>query len=81
MGNMFLTPEDLYELTDLKRSAEQLCWLRERGYAHDIGVSGKPKVLRAEVERHLIGGKGKANSRGPRSPSLDLRAITEGSAA
>ena len=75
MSDLFLTDEDLYALTDYKRSAEQLRWLRENNYAHSIGASGKPKVLRAEVERHLVGGTGRASSRSARTPSLDLSAI------
>ena len=81
MNELFLTPEDLYALTDYKRSAEQLRWLRENNYAHTTGASGKPKVLRAEMERHLVGGSGRASGRSARAPSLDLSAISAGAVA
>lgn len=76
MSDLFLTDEDLYALTDYKRSAEQLRWLGENNYAHSIGASGRPKVLRAEMERHLVGGSGRASGRNARTPSLDLSAIS-----
>ena len=52
---MFLTPEHLVELTDRRRSSDQTRWLRDHGYRFDVGASGRPKVLLAEVERHLLG--------------------------
>ena len=54
---MFLTNEEIVTLTDYKRPADQRRWLLERGYRFDVGGSGRPKVLKVEVERHLSGDK------------------------
>ncbi|AOU98875.1 hypothetical protein BI364_13715 [Acidihalobacter yilgarnensis] len=43
---MFLTPDELLELTDFKTSRKQLEWLRANGYPFAIGGHGRPKVLR-----------------------------------
>ena len=50
---MFLSRDELQELTDLKLAHAQCRWLVEHGYPHDISASGKPKVLRSYVERRL----------------------------
>jgi len=54
--SMFLTNEEIVTLTDYKRPADQKRWLLERGYRYDVGASGRPKVLKVEMERHLVGG-------------------------
>ena len=54
---MFLSDDELFRLTDYKRPAEQRRWLLERGYRFDTGGSGRPKVLRVEIERHLTSGQ------------------------
>ena len=54
---MLLSDDELFRLTDYKRPADQRRWLLERGYRFDIGGSGRPKVLKVEVERHLSGDK------------------------
>lgn len=50
---MFLTPDQLHELTDYKRAADQIRWLREKGYPFEIGASGRPKVLSSMIEIRL----------------------------
>lgn len=55
--SLCLSPEELLELTEFKRSADQIRWLRERDWAYEVGASGRPKVARAEYERHMIGGQ------------------------
>lgn len=50
---MFLSRDELHELTDYKRPAEQIRWLTKRGYRFEVGASGRPKVLRATVETRL----------------------------
>lgn len=50
---MLLTPEEIRDLTEYKRPHEQIRWLREHGYPFELGASGRPKVLRSEVERRL----------------------------
>lgn len=50
---MFLSREELYELTDLKMPFAQCKWLTKHGYPFDISASGRPKVLRSYVEARL----------------------------
>ena len=75
---MFLSPDDLYELTDYIRPVDQRRWLKEHGFAHEIGASGRPKVLRAEVERHLLGGSKSKGTRLASEPKLNLDALRRG---
>lgn len=44
-GLMLLTPEELADLTEYKRPADQIKWLREKGIPFFIGSKGNPKVL------------------------------------
>jgi len=64
---MFLSLSDLVALTGLTRPGAQCRWLREHGYRHDRDVQGRPVVLRAEVERHLLSG-----SRTQREPQVRI---------
>lgn len=52
---MFLTREELFELTARKRSAAQARMLRGLGIEHKIRADGAIIVLRAHVE-HLLSG-------------------------
>ena len=52
---MFLTPDEIEELTGLKRGRDQLRWLRERGWPVEEDAKGRPKLL-AEVVRARMGG-------------------------
>jgi hypothetical protein len=54
-----LTPKELHELTDCARAAGQIEWLRQRSWVFDVGMTGRPKVDRAEYDRHMIGGQQK----------------------
>lgn len=58
-----LTHDELRELTDCARRADQIEWLRKRGWVFDIGETGRPKVDRAEYERHMIGGSRKSEAK------------------
>lgn len=62
---MFLSPEDIVALTDRKRPHEQIAWLQKHGYRFDVGSSGRPKVLVAEVENRLLS-DGKTKAKMPR---------------
>lgn len=53
---LFLTPTDIEDLTDYKLPAKQCDWLRRNGIRHTIGRSGRPKVLKTELDRLLYGG-------------------------
>lgn len=65
---MFLTPEQLHDLTDRRGAAAQTRWLTERGFKFVLGASGRPKVLMAEVQRRML-----SSTRVSRE--LDLKAI------
>lgn len=52
---MFLTAEELADLTGLKRPSAQLQWLRLRGWPVESDAKGRPRVLRSVVEARLGG--------------------------
>ena len=56
---MFLTPDELEELTDSPRKGRQIKWLMDQGMRFVKSLSGRPKVLQAEVERVMLGGSRK----------------------
>jgi len=53
---MFLTSDELKELTDSPRKNRQITWLLDHGIRFIESLSGRPKVLQAEVERVMLGG-------------------------
>lgn len=53
LGLLFLTSDELKDLTDLKISKAQIRWLNKHNYPYEIGASGKPKVLRSFVLEKL----------------------------
>lgn len=66
---LFLTPDEVVELTGHKRADAQRRWLVDRGYRFEIRGDGKPVVMVEEVRGRLVGGKGRRAS-GP-----DLQAL------
>lgn len=52
---MFLTVEDLKDLTGCHRKAGMIAWLKDRRYPFEIGADGWPKVLKAFVQAKLGG--------------------------
>lgn len=57
MPGMFLSTEELAELTDYQpeSTAHHIKWLDRNGYPFDLSAMGRPKVLRAYVEkRHQV---------------------------
>lgn len=52
---MFLTADQLQQLTGRERASAQIKWLHAHGYRCDVNALGAPVVLLAEVERHLLG--------------------------
>lgn len=50
---LFLSPEDLHDLTGYKVGHYQATWLKSHGYPYELTISGKPRVLRAFVEKKL----------------------------
>lgn len=65
----FMAPAELETLTGRRRAAGQRQWLAQHGYRHAVTAAGRPVVLRAEVERHLLGSHRPKADAGPR---LDL---------
>ncbi len=50
---MFLTTENLRDLTGYRKPALQIRWLAENGYSFDVRGDGRPVVSRAYYEgRH-----------------------------
>lgn len=55
--SLFLSRDDLRELTGYVQTAAQVRWLVDRGWRHVIGADGRPRIMRAEAERHLLGSR------------------------
>lgn len=64
---MFLSNEELAELTGCKRAKNQIRWLVQNGYKFELSAANKPKVLRALVERKM----GVAVAKPPRQPCFE----------
>lgn len=47
LGLLFLSSDELRDLTDLKIAKAQMRWLDKNNYPYEISASGKPKVLRS----------------------------------
>lgn len=52
-NKLFLTDEEMVELTGAKRKTTQIRWLAQHRYPHEINANGAPKVLRCYLERRL----------------------------
>lgn len=50
---IFMTQEEIRELTDLKIPKAQMRWLANHSYPFEISAAGKPKVLRSIVIERL----------------------------
>ncbi len=57
---LFLTPEELEQLTGRVRKGAQIEALRAMGIMHTIRPDGRPLVLRAHIEA-MMGGKTESN--------------------
>lgn len=53
--NLFLTPEEIEQMTDFKQSSAQVRALRIMGYSPDVATNGTPKLLRSIVESKQTG--------------------------
>ena len=51
---MFLSKDQVKELTGYQFPRNQIRWLRANGYAHAIARNGRPIVMIAEVEQKLL---------------------------
>lgn len=50
---IFLSSQELTELTDLKIPKAQMRWLDKNKYPYEISAAGKPKVLRSFLFNRL----------------------------
>lgn len=50
---IFLSSQELSELTDLKIPKAQMRWLDKNKYPYEISAAGKPKVLRSFLINRL----------------------------
>ena len=59
---MFLTYDELVELTERKTKQTQIAWLKANGFRFVIGANGNPKVLREHVQIKLCGNTNHSNN-------------------
>lgn len=52
---IFLTSEELQQLTGYSRPAAQRRWIESHGYLHEIDAKGRPVVLRDHLSSRLGG--------------------------
>ncbi len=68
---MFLSVDELRELTGYKKSALQRRWLAENGYCFEVRADGKPVVSRAHYEDRQQGPQMRGRLLGPNLEALD----------
>lgn len=51
---IFLSKDELCELTDLRIPKAQMRWLQKHSYPFEISAAGKPKVLKTLVLNRLL---------------------------
>lgn len=62
---MFLTRDELMDLTERQQRGKVIDWLQINGYRYEIAADGWPKVLRAAVEAKLMPTAGKRTMKKP----------------
>ena len=67
---MFLTPEQLFDLTDAKKPSAQIRWLRDRGWPFEISSKNKPKVLATVATARMGGNLATVKGSGPNWSAL-----------
>ena len=68
---MFLTAENLRDLTGYLKPALQIRWLMANRWRLAVRADGKPVVAIAEMERHLCGPQVKTADAEPNLAGLD----------
>jgi len=53
MTTLFLSAEELHQLTGYQRNADQRRWLTARGWRFEVSAIGRPVVLRAHLQAKL----------------------------
>lgn len=69
---MFLTSDELEELTGYKKPSLQKRWMTARGWRFEENAAGHPKILRALVEKQM---GGSASATVPKKQKPNLGAI------
>lgn len=54
-AQLFLTRDELEELTGYRRPHEQVRWLTKRRWRFEQNAAGAPRVARAYLERRMVG--------------------------
>ena len=76
--SLFLSRDDLRELSGRHQRRKVTEWLRENGYRFDVAADGWPKVLAAAVEARLMPS---ARKRKPTEPDFSVYAAPSKKAA
>lgn len=71
--SLFLSRDDLQDLTGYKYSAGQKEWLQSRGWKFETNRQGEPKVLTSYAEAKL---SGKRSNSIPSTPTPNFDAIS-----
>jgi len=50
---MFLTDDELFDLTGYRRNADRCRWLKSHGFKFEVSGIGRPIVLRSHLESRL----------------------------
>ena len=68
---MFLTPDQLKELTGYEHCRRQIDWLKAHGWRYELARTGRPVVLTKHAEEMLsLGAEGRKSA-----PKMNLAAI------
>ena len=67
--NLFLTQEELTQLTGFKKTSKQLKWLLENNFSFVIGGDGSPRVLYKHME--IVLGGIEHTKRSPTIPNFE----------
>jgi len=63
---VFLTSDELKELTGFERASAQMRWLRQHCFPFEVGGDNVPKVLRSYVVSRFGGGAREVSNQRPR---------------
>ncbi len=61
--SIFLSDQEMEELTDRRLPGAQRKWLEARGWRFEVTASGKPKVARSEFEFRMVSSSTQRNTR------------------
>ena len=70
-STVFLSQDQIEQLTGLKRPSRQCRWLGDHGYRFEVNTRGRPVVLLSAVEQKL-----QLSTRSPRQPNFE--ALSDG---